>query len=212
MEIAQKRNKEIEDRRYFELHKFWTELSVFKYKHNISNIKIGIIFEHFENNITYQFDTKNITDHIYNDLVAEINNKNNEWENFKIKYFTSSDLEKFRLYNISKSTDRDYTLYVNSPFLDQVKDICKREDYYKLKSAFYSSQSEFEKYMDKRSFVAVDRSTLKNILGEYGLSQSGLTKYYQDENTIEACFKHRYMEVLNKFRELDNDGWSKRSD
>jgi hypothetical protein len=30
------------------------------------------------------------------------------------------------------------------------------------------------------------------------------TIYYFDENTIEACFKHRYKEVLNKYREIIN--------
>ena len=35
----------------------------------------------------------------------------------------------------------------------------------------------------------------------------GFTIYYQDGNTIEACFKNHYMEVLNKFRELDKEGW-----
>ena len=30
--------------------------------------------------------------------------------------------------------------------------------------------------------------------------------YYFDENVIEACFKHRYLEALNKYRELDKQG------
>jgi hypothetical protein len=35
----------------------------------------------------------------------------------------------------------------------------------------------------------------------------GINIFYHDENTIEGAFKHRYMEVLNKYRELDKCGW-----
>ena len=33
------------------------------------------------------------------------------------------------------------------------------------------------------------------------------TIYYSDDGTIEAIFKHCYMEVVNKLRELKKDGW-----
>ncbi len=42
------------------------------------------------------------------------------------------------------------------------------------------------------------------------LLQRDFTIYYFDENQIEECFKHRYLELLNKFRELDKLGWKKR--
>lgn len=35
----------------------------------------------------------------------------------------------------------------------------------------------------------------------------GFTIYYQDGNTIEASFKNRYLEVANKFREIEKEGW-----
>ena len=35
------------------------------------------------------------------------------------------------------------------------------------------------------------------------------TIYYSDDGTIEAIFKHSLMEVINKLRELEKDGWRK---
>ena len=37
--------------------------------------------------------------------------------------------------------------------------------------------------------------------------QRGFKIYLIDENRIEACFKDRYQEVLDKFRDLDKAGW-----
>ena len=37
----------------------------------------------------------------------------------------------------------------------------------------------------------------------------GFTIYYIDEDRIEACYKNRYMEVLNKYRELNGAGLKK---
>ncbi len=39
------------------------------------------------------------------------------------------------------------------------------------------------------------------------LLQRGFIIYHFDEYTIEANFKHRYLEVLNKYKELEKDGW-----
>jgi hypothetical protein len=41
------------------------------------------------------------------------------------------------------------------------------------------------------------------------LLSRGFTIYYFDDYTIEANFKHRYLEALNKYRELDKLGWIK---
>jgi hypothetical protein len=40
------------------------------------------------------------------------------------------------------------------------------------------------------------------------LFQRGFTIYHSDEVTIEACFKHRYMGTLNKYRELHKMSWN----
>ncbi len=39
------------------------------------------------------------------------------------------------------------------------------------------------------------------------LLQRGFIIYHFDEHTIEANFKHRYMEVLKKYKELDKENW-----
>ena len=39
------------------------------------------------------------------------------------------------------------------------------------------------------------------------LLQHGFIIYHFDEHTIEANFKHKYLEVLNKYRELDKEKW-----
>lgn len=39
------------------------------------------------------------------------------------------------------------------------------------------------------------------------LLQRDFMIYHFDEHTIEANFKHGYMEVLNKYSELEKDGW-----
>ncbi len=39
---------------------------------------------------------------------------------------------------------------------------------------------------------------------------NGFMLYHIDEYVIEAAFKHRYLEVAEKFRQLKKQGWSTR--
>ncbi len=49
------------------------------------------------------------------------------------------------------------------------------------------------------------KDVFKDVWNE--LKHHGFIIHHNDEHTIEALFKNRYLEVLNKFRELEKIGW-----
>ena len=70
----------------------------------------------------------------------------------------------------------------------------------------------FSKDIDKPEFYnliivvsEISSGQLSDIKDE--VLKRRFTIYHIDENRIEACYKDRYQEVLNKFRELDQTGW-----
>lgn len=74
----------------------------------------------------------------------------------------------------------------------------------------------FSQDLDKAEFynliVKVTDISSKNRFKEIWneLKVRKFTIYYFDDCTIEAVFKHRYLEVVEKFRQLEKQGWSTR--
>ncbi len=173
-EVVSRENAKIEETNKFEFVKFWMELDIFRYKYNIAKVNFGIIIENYEDNDGYQY-PQALADRSYKFIVETINEMNNNFETSKIDYFSYSNGDKVQYYNNVKFTP-NAPEHINSAYFEQYKDLQKRLRYYCSVSNFFTSQSTFENYLKERSYIVVDRSVLTNILGEYGLSLTGLTK------------------------------------
>lgn len=177
-EFVNRKNAKIGGTNEFEYVKFWMELDVFRLKYNIVKINFGIIFENFEDSVSNQSDPKimkSLNDRSYKFIVDIIKDMNNIFEEEKINYFSYSDKDKSGFYD-HKKYFTNVKSDSNDVFYKYYEDLQKRLRYYSKISSFFTSQSAFENYLKERSHTAVDRSSLKNILGEYGLSQTGVTK------------------------------------
>ena len=176
-QVIKETNEKNEEENRFQQNRFKFEFNTFRFKHNILNIKIGVLVTAYQDNEDLYGNNKQHTDPIYNMVVNGINKINNEWENIRIDYFQTTEEIRSNIYNELKSRGLDFTKLIQETPPEKYNEMDKRLRYYILDSDFYKSQKAFDDYIKNRLYVAVDRSTLKNILGEYGLSQSGLTKY-----------------------------------
>lgn len=176
-QIIKEVNEKNEEENRFQQNKFKYEFNTFRFKHNILELKIGVLVKAYRDNKELDGNNQQQTDLYYNMVVSNINEINNEWENIRIDYFQTTEEIRSNVYNELKSEGLDFTKLIQETVPEKYKEMDKRFRYYIRDSDFYKSQKAFDDYIKNRSYVAVDRSQLKNILGEYGLSQSGLTKY-----------------------------------
>jgi len=174
--VAQTRNSESAAHNNFELFKFWQELDILRFDNNILNVKIALLPE----NMTIgEFKTDSQMVHIHDSIQVMIEEKMQGFRELNETYFDTTAQSRLNIYNNLKSdsTDNEFlNMIADSPYYELYKDILSRLRSSIQKSKFYSSQKNFENYLQNRSFEIIDENINNEIFETDTISVSRLSK------------------------------------
>lgn len=179
--VAETRNSEYAAHNNFELFRNWRELDIQRFSNDILNVKIMLIPE---NRSVDEFESDPQLIHIYDSVQVMIEEKMQGFREFKKTYFDTTKQERLNIYKNLKSdsADNDYLSRIaDSPYFELYEDLLKRLRESIQKSKFYSSQRNFEDYIQKRSIEVMDKNINEEIFGTDTISISKLSKNQIDK-------------------------------
>jgi hypothetical protein len=173
--VAENRNSEYAAHNNFEFFKIWRELDICRFNDNILNVKFALIPE---DRTLSEFESDSQLVHIYDSVQVMIEEKMYGFQELKKTYFDTTDQERLKIYQNLKSdsTDNEFLNKIaDSPYFELYEDILNRLRSSILKSKFYSSQKEFEAYIQDRSIEVCDKNIYENIFGKTKMSVTNLS-------------------------------------
>jgi len=162
--IAETRNAETAYSNRYEMYQLWRNLDITRFTDNIAGINVALIADEYQ---TTEPDTTDQVYMIYNYLKNEIVKRDSGFSSLKAEYFNAPDSEKTDRYMKLKSDQNDQEFLSsleNNPYFDLYKNMETKTRQAIMKSRFYSSQDEFENYLNKRSFSMVKQTDLAKIM------------------------------------------------
>jgi hypothetical protein len=174
--VAETRNSEFAAYNNFELFKFWHELDIQRFKNNLLKVRIALVPE---NKTIDNFKSDSQMVQVYDTLQVMIGEKLIGFHNLKKMYFDTTDRGKLKLFQNLKSDSAD-NIFLNkiadNPYYELYKDIIERLRKSILQSTFYTSQDNFEFYIQNRSIDIVNVNTFNDIFRDDKLSLENLLK------------------------------------
>jgi hypothetical protein len=203
--VAKIRNSDFRAHNNFEFFKIWGEIDIVRFNTEKLNIKIALIPEdklinEFEN------DSQLIT--IYDSLKVMIDDKMAGFQDLRKMYFDTTEEGKSKIYEKLKSDSSDNAFLdkiAESPYFELYDNIIKRQRSSIQKSSFYTSQKNFENYLQNRSIQVVDMNLTKEIFGQDTLSINKLSKSHIDS------FRKNQIDFLIAFSGSYNVAYSDRA-
>ena len=162
--VAKTRNAETAYSNRYEMYQLWRELDITRFTNNIANINIALIINE---NLATEPDTTDQVYIIYNYLKNEIAKRDSGFNSLKTEYFNTPDSERIDRYMELKSDKKDQEFISsldNNPYYELYNNMEAKTRQALIKSRFYSSQEEFEAYLNKRSFSMAIQTDLARIM------------------------------------------------
>jgi hypothetical protein len=203
--VAETRNSDFRAHNNFELFKIWHEIDIVRFNTEKLNVKIALIPE---NKSISEFESDSQLINIYDSLKVMIDDKMKGFQDLKMMYFDTTVQGKSKIFENLKSDSSDKAFLdriSDSPYFELYDDIIKRLRSSIQKSAFYSSQKNFEDYLQNRSIQVVEMNLTKEIFGEETLSVNKLSKSRTD------TFKKNQIDFLIAFSGSYNVAYSDRA-
>jgi hypothetical protein len=191
--VAEIRNDDFRTHNNFEEFKIWHEIDIARFYAGLLNIHIALIPE---DKSIQEFDSDSQLVKIYDSLKVIIDEKMNGFQDLKKMYFDTTVQGKTKIYANLKSDSSDNAFLEkieDNLYYELYKDIIDRLRKSILQSGFYSSQKNFQDYLQNRSIQVVDIITVEDIFGQDVVSVNNLS-----ENQI-AALKSKNINFLIAF-------------
>jgi len=162
-QAAKYRNADFRDYNYYEKSRFWRHIDIARFTHNLTAVRFAVVAEqHSIDEMLNQSYLRSISD----SLSKTIESRNKAFQSLKMSYFDTTASARRQIFAKIKSDSTDrltLAAYRDSPYYDLLEDLFNRYRAAIHNSRFYQSQSEFEAYLQMRSFMVVDSLVLKTI-------------------------------------------------
>jgi hypothetical protein len=175
-QAAKYRNADFRDYNYYEKTRFWRSIDIARFTHNLTTVRFAVAAEqHTIDEMLNQSYLRSIKD----SLARTIESRNKDFQSLKISYFDTTAPARRQIFTNLKSDSPDRLIlaaYRDSPYHDLLEDLFNRYRTAIENSRFYQSQSQFEAYLQTRSFTVVDSLVLKTIFKDRKVEREELKK------------------------------------